>query len=118
MVLTRLTITSTTKTLSIREAMVADQRLRSTKSERLFTLYGCFVRRQLVLVRVEIKVELMVMLVLVVLSNVVKPCHSPDTCMELHPNPSTPCPLHRAYPIQLILIFVASLSKRSNVTST
>ena len=112
MVLTRLTITSTTKMLSIREAMVADRRLRSSKSERLFTLYGCFVRRQLELVRVEIKVELMVMLVLVVLSNVVKPCHNPDTCMELlHPNPSTPRPLHRAYPIQIMFIFVASLPK-------
>ena len=91
--------------------MVADRRLRSSKSERLFTLYGCSVRRQLELVRVEIKIELMVMLVLVVLSNVIKPCHSPDTCMELHPNPSTPRPLHRAYPIQTIFIIVASLPK-------
>jgi hypothetical protein len=87
MVLTRLTMTSTTKMLSIREAIVAGRRLRTGG---LCTLGGSLVQRQLVLVRAKIKVEVVVMF-FGGSSNVVKPCHNPDTCMYGAPyDPSTP----------------------------
>jgi hypothetical protein len=55
---------------------------------------GVRVLRQLVLVMIT------VMLVLVVLSNVVKPCHNPDTCMELHSTPP-----HHVASFELTLYF-------------
>lgn len=59
---------------------------------------------------------IMVMLVLVVPSNVVKPCHNPDTCMELHSTPphhvvSFELTLYSAHPILLLRRSIPPMSR-------